>query len=94
MLCLIGNCVIFNLTTTENHEYAMVLEDQKLNWQTSGTFENLKPSTDYSFVARLTTENQTSEPSTALKVRTKASAAKAPAAPELKAKTEDRKSVV
>lgn len=76
------------LTTTENHEYAMVLEDQKLNWQTSGTFENLKPSTDYSFVARLTTENQTSEPSTALKVRTKASAAKAPAAPELKAKTD------
>ena len=76
------------LVTVENHEYAMILDGQELNWQTSGTFENLKPSTDYSFVARVSKENQTSDPSKALKVRTKASAAKAPAVPELKSKTD------
>ena len=76
------------LVTVENHEYAMILDGPELNWQTSGTFENLKPSTDYSFVARVSKENQTSDPSKALKVRTKASAAKAPAVPELKSKTD------
>lgn len=76
------------LVTVENHEYAMILDGQELNWQTSGTFENLKPSTDYSFVARVTKENQTSEPSKALKVRTKASAAKAPAAPGLSGRSQ------
>ena len=76
------------MVTVENHEYAMILDGQELNWQTSGTFENLKPSTDYSFVARVTKENQTSEPSKALKVRTKASAAKAPAAPGLSGRSQ------
>lgn len=76
------------LVTVENHEYAMILDGQELNWQTSGTFENLKPSTDYSFVARVSKENQTSEPSKALKVRTKASAAKAPAAPGLSGRSQ------
>lgn len=76
------------LVTVENHEYAMILDGQELNWQTSGIFENLKPSTDYSFVARVTKENQTSEPSKALKVRTKASAAKAPAAPGLSGRSQ------
>lgn len=76
------------LVTVENHEYAMILDGQELNWQTSGTFENLKPSTDYSFVARVSKENQTSDPSKALKVRTKASAAKAPAAPGLSGRSQ------
>lgn len=76
------------LVTVENHEYAMILDGSELNWQTSGTFENLKPSTDYSFVARITKENQTSEPSKALKVLTKASAAKAPAAPGLSGRSQ------
>ena len=76
------------MVTVENHEYAMILDGQELNWQTSGTFENLKPSTDYSFVARVTKENQTSEPSKALKVRTKASAAKAPATPGLSGRSQ------
>ena len=76
------------LVTTKNHEYAMILDGQELNWQTSGTFENLKPSTDYSFVARVSKENQTSDSSKALKVRTKASAAKAPAAPGLSGRSQ------
>lgn len=76
------------LVTVENHEYAMILDGQELNWQTSGTFENLKPSTDYSFVARVTRENQTSDSSKALKVRTKTSAAKAPAAPGLSGRSQ------
>lgn len=76
------------LVTVENHEYAMILDGQELNWQTSGTFENLKPSTDYSFVARVSKENQTSDSSKALKVRTKASAAKAPAAPGLSGRSQ------
>lgn len=66
----------------------MILDGQELNWQTSGTFENLKPSTDYSFVARVSKENQTSDSSKALKVRTKASAAKAPAAPGLSGRSQ------
>ena len=76
------------MVTVENHEYAMILDGQELNWQTSGTFENLKPSTDYSFVARVSKENQTSDSSKALKVRTKASAAKAPAAPGLSGRSQ------
>lgn len=68
----------------------MIQDGKDLAWQVSGVFKNLKPSTDYSFVARIKTDTEISESSNPLKVRTKASSAKAPDAAQLFEKTDTR----
>ncbi len=78
------------LNTVTNQEYAMIQDGKDLAWQVSGVFKNLKPSTDYSFVARIKTDTEISESSKPLKVRTKASSAKAPDATQLFEKTDTR----
>lgn len=78
------------LNTVTNQEYAMIQDGKDLAWQVSGVFKNLKPSTDYSFVARIKTDTEISESSKPLKVRTKASSAKAPDAAQLFEKTDTR----
>lgn len=78
------------LNTVTNQEYAMIQDGKDLAWQVSGVFKNLKPSTDYSFVARIKTDTEISESSEPLKVRTKASSAKAPDAAQLFEKTDTR----
>ena len=78
------------LNTVTNQEYAMIQDGKDLAWQVSGVFKNLKQSTDYSFVARIKTDTETSEISKPLKVRTKESSAKAPDIPQLFEKTDTR----
>lgn len=78
------------LNTEEKQEYAMIQDEKDLVWQASGIFKDLKPSTDYSFVTRIKTDTEISDNSKPLKVTTKSSAVKAPAAPELSEKTDTR----
>ena len=78
------------LNTADNQEYAMIQDGKDFIWQVSGVFKNLKPATDYSFVARIKTDTETSEISKPLKVRTKESSAKAPDIPQLFEKTDTR----
>ena len=78
------------LNTADNQEYAMIQDGKDFIWQISGVFKNLKPATDYSFVARIKTDTETSEISKPLKVRTKESSAKAPDIPQLFEKTDTR----
>ena len=78
------------LNTADNQEYAMIQDGKDFIWQISGVFKNLKPATDYSFVARTKTDTETSEISKPLKVRTKESSAKAPDIPQLFEKTDTR----
>lgn len=76
------------LQTKDGQEYAIVKDKQNLSWQNSGTFRNLEPETEYSFVARIKTNTEISSESEPLTLKTKFSAATAPDIPEIKDKTD------
>ena len=79
------------LKTLTNQEYAMVTANGAEGWNTAGTFNNLTPGTEYTFVTRTVYNDndampsQNSEP---MKASTKLAAAAAPAAPEMTARTD------
>lgn len=75
----------------KGQEFSFEQNGEYLSWNTSGTFENLTPGTEYRIVSRCTFDTSTTMPgniSTALTVKTKNSAAKAPQSPQAAEKGE------
>ena len=75
----------------KGQEFSFEQNGEHLSWNTSGTFENLTPGTEYRIVSRCTFDTSTAMPgniSTALTVKTKNSAAKVPQSPQAAEKGE------
>lgn len=78
------------LKVIQGQEYAMVIPDAVTEWNDTGIFNGLSPSTQYTFITRVKFDSDTvgSKESEPLVVSTKASAAAGPDEPELAGRTE------
>ena len=82
---------MIQLKALPNQQYAMLTGNGPENWNTIGTFDNLQPGTEYSFVTRMVYDDSEAMPSLnsdVLKASTMTPPLAAPAAPEVESRTD------